>query len=170
VKLSDGSIVLRRFTEEDVPGITAACQDAEIARWTRVPSPYLEDDARAFVLSAPDNVYAIADQESGELLGAIDARTQPDGIVDIGYWVRPEARGQGVASRALGLLSRWAFEELGAGRVQVRVEPGNVASLRVAEKAGFQREGTLRAVLELRGRRRDAVVLSLLPDDIVARD
>jgi RimJ/RimL family protein N-acetyltransferase len=170
VTLGDDAIVLRPFGEGDVPAVTAACQDPEIVRWTRVPSPYTEDDARVFVLSAPDHAFAIADQETGELLGAIDARTLPDGVVDIGYWVCPEARGRGAASRALVLLSRWAFDELGAGRVQVKVEPGNVASLRVAQKAGFEREGTLRAVLEIRGRRRDAVMLALVPEDIVAQE
>ena len=68
-----------------------------------------------------------------------------------------------MATLALELIARFAFTELGAARVQLRTEPDNVASQRVAEKAGFTREGVLRSLLEFKGRRRDAVMFSLLP-------
>jgi hypothetical protein len=54
--LSDGDILLRPFTEDDVPAIVAACQDPEIPRWTRVPSPYTEADARAFVAGSEGEI------------------------------------------------------------------------------------------------------------------
>jgi RimJ/RimL family protein N-acetyltransferase len=71
-----------------------------------------------------------------------------------------------VATRALALVARHAFDELGADRVQLTTEPNNLASQRVAEKAGFTREGVLRSLLEFKGRRRDAVMFSLLPEDV----
>lgn len=86
--------------------------------------------------------------------------------MQVGYWVKREARGRGVATRALRLLSRWAFDELGARRVQLIAQPENLASQRVAEKAGFQREGLLRAYAELKGRRPDFHMYSLLPGDL----
>ena len=98
--------------------------------------------------------------------GGIGARAYGPSIVEIGYWVKAGARGRGVATRALALLARWAFDELGAARVELRAEPDNVGSQRVAEKAGFTREGVLRSVLDFKGRRRDAVMFSLLPGDI----
>jgi RimJ/RimL family protein N-acetyltransferase len=79
--------------------------------------------------------------------------------------VKADARGRGVASRAVALLARFAFDQLGAARVQLLTESDNVASQRVAEKAGFTREGTLRSFLDFKGRRRDAVMFSLLPGD-----
>jgi RimJ/RimL family protein N-acetyltransferase len=166
VRLEDDAIVLRQFTEDDVPAIVAACQDPEIPRWTRVPAPYTEADARHFLADPPDTAFAVVDRSSGELLGAIGARPEDDGRVEIGYWVAREARGRGVATRAVRIVSRWAVEELGARRVQLYTDPANDASQRVAEKAGFQREGTLRSWTEIKGTRRDAVMYSLLPDDL----
>jgi RimJ/RimL family protein N-acetyltransferase len=72
----------------------------------------------------------------------------------------------GVATRALGLVSRWALVEREVGRFQLRAEPDNVASQRVAEKAGFVREGVMRAALEIKGTRRDVVMYSLVREDL----
>ena len=165
MRLEDGDVALRPLAEEDVPEVVAACQDPEIPRWTVVPSPYTEDDAREFLARAPD-VSAIVDAESGEFLGTIGWRWV-DGNVQIGYWVKREARGRGVATQALRLLARWAFAELGAARIQLLTEPENRASQRVAEKAGFRREALLRSFIDLKGRRRDAYMYALLRDDPV---
>lgn len=87
----------------------------------------------------------------------------------IGYWCARPARGRGVMTHALRLLCRYAFEELALERLELFTDPENVASQRVAEKAGFQREGILRSHLPYPdGRRRDSVMFSLLPDDPVA--
>jgi RimJ/RimL family protein N-acetyltransferase len=85
----------------------------------------------------------------------------------VGYWLAAGARGRGLTSAALQALSRWAFEELGLGRVELVTDPDNIASQRVAEKAGFTREGVLRSILVNRdGSRRDGVMFSLLPDEL----
>ena len=59
----------------------------------------------------------------------------------IGYWVTPPARGRGICTRALRLLARWALDELELQRLELITDPDNLASQRVAEKVGFQREG-----------------------------
>jgi RimJ/RimL family protein N-acetyltransferase len=164
VKLEDGEIALRPFTEADVPAITVACQDSEIPRWTQVPSPYTEQDALTFLKAAPE-ASAIVDATTGELLGSIGWRWV-DGNVQLGYWVKREARGRGVATRALRLLSDWATAELGADRVQLLTEPENRASQRVAEKAGFRREALLRSYVDLKGTRRDVYMYALLREDL----
>jgi RimJ/RimL family protein N-acetyltransferase len=71
-----------------------------------------------------------------------------------------------VATRALRLVSVWALDELGLQRISLLAEPENVPSQRVAEKAGFRREGVLRSFRELKGARRDYVMYSLLPGDL----
>ena len=169
--LTDGVVTLRLFCEDDVPAIVEACQDAEIVRWTTVPSPYSEDEARGFVARAregwAENVswpFAIVDAGSGELLGSMHVR-RVEGNGQIGYWVKREARGRRVATRALRLLSRWAFDTLGFERLQLLTEPDNAASQRVAEGAGFRREAVLARYLELRGRRCDGVMLRLLREE-----
>ena len=167
MRLDDEAIRLRPFVLEDVPELVAALDgDEEIARWTRVPSPYSEADAREFILGTDEKAFAVCDAESGELIGGIGARLGEDDVVEVGYWVRADKRGQGVATRALRLVTGWAFEELGAGRVHLIADPANVGSQRVAEKAGFMREGTLRGWVVIKGVRRDAVMYALLPDDL----
>jgi RimJ/RimL family protein N-acetyltransferase len=167
VRLEDDALVLRPLTVDDAPALTAAIRtDPDLDRWTRIPFPYTEDHAREFLASTEESAFAILDRTTGELLGGIGARAQEAAIVEIGYWVKAEARGRGVATRALVLVARFAFAELGAARVQLTTEPDNVGSQRVAEKAGFTREGTLRSLLEFKGRRRDAVMFSLLPEEL----
>jgi RimJ/RimL family protein N-acetyltransferase len=167
VKLEDDLIVLRPFTEDDVPAITLACQDPEIPRWTSIPSPYTEEDAREFVRGVEGVFdFAVVDAATGQLLGAVGFRLEGNARAGFGYWTRKEARGRGVASRALQLLVRWAAGEHGLARLQLIVEPANVASIRVAEKAGFRREGLLRSYIELKGTRRDVYLYALLADDI----
>lgn len=166
-------VVLRPWRLDDVPAVTAACQDREIARWLAfVPEPYTEEDARFYIqdcIGAPDDrkPFAITDAETGQVIGSIDMRINRMQTGHVGYWLAAEARGRGVTAAALLALSRWAFEELGLGRVELVTDPDNVASQRVAEKAGFTREGVLRSILVDRdGSRRDGVMFSLLPGDL----
>jgi RimJ/RimL family protein N-acetyltransferase len=170
--LTDGVVTLRPWRAEDVDPLVALCDDPEIVRFTRVPTPYTRDDALMFMAQK------VAIEERGEavslavvdaddrLLGSIDVRRGTDGRASIGYLVGAGARGRGVASRATRLLARWALAEWGVARLEIHVRPDNPASQRVAERAGFTREGVLRSYLELRGRRYDSVVFSLLPDDV----
>lgn len=151
--LDDGVVALRPPAPGDVDVITEACQDPEIPRWTRVPTPYTRDHAVEFVersartwrhgTNAP---FVIVDTSSGELLGAIGVH-RLDGIDDgpeVGYWLKREARGRGVATRALRLVTDWACHERGF-RLLLQADVRNVASRRVAERASFRFIGERRA-------------------------
>jgi [ribosomal protein S5]-alanine N-acetyltransferase len=164
--LEDDAIILRAYTEDDVPALVAALNDREISRWTRIPFPYTEEDAWEFLRSTTETAFAVMNKRTGDLLGGIGLRLPADGIGEVGYWVRREARGRGVATRALLLISRWALEDQKLVRVQLTAEPGNVASQRVAEKAGYTREGLLRRFLNIGGERRDGIMFSRLPEDV----
>jgi RimJ/RimL family protein N-acetyltransferase len=164
--LEDEVVLLRPFDKGDVPAIVAACQDPEIPRWTSVPSPYTEADAVAWLESDVEESFAVVDRSTGELLGSIGVRYLDSAVGEVGYWMKREARGRGLATRALALLSRWALVEKSLARFQLRADVENVASQRVAEKAGFVREGVLRSSLELMGERRDVIMYSLVPDDL----
>jgi len=86
--------------------------------------------------------------------------------VEIGYGVRSDERGKGYASEALGAVARWMLTEGGIQRAWLTANTDNVASIRVAEKAGFHREGTLRrAALEDDGLH-DLAIFSLLDDEL----
>jgi RimJ/RimL family protein N-acetyltransferase len=169
VKLRDGDLLLREPTEADVPAVTAVCQDPELSRFIpQFPSPYSEADARSWIASrngdAASKTFLIVDTETDELRGAIEVRLGETG--SIGYWVAAEARERGIATRALRVLSRWAVTDGGIERLELTTHPENIASQRVAEKAGFTREGILRSHTRFREGRRDSVMFSLLPSDL----
>ena len=172
--LTDGELVLREWRLADVPALTRACQDPEIPRWTVVPSPYLERHARDFIAGCAGDraagrelALAIVDRED-RLLGAIGVGRfdWDDGKAEIGYWIAREARRRAVGVRAVRLLARWALTELGLERIELLANPENVASQRLAERAGFTREGTLRRYRRRRGEREDLVMFSLLAEDL----
>jgi RimJ/RimL family protein N-acetyltransferase len=151
--LTDGVVTLRRFTSDDVTAVTRACQDPEIARWTAgIPSPYEESHARGWI-GLHDRfwdhegraTFAFCDWKSGELLGSLTL-----GEVDFtthsaiaGYWAAPWARNRGATTRALSLACHWGFDVLGLEEITLMTLPGNGASERVAEKAGFVGVGIL---------------------------
>jgi RimJ/RimL family protein N-acetyltransferase len=149
--LRDGDLVLRPKRRDDLDAITAACQDPEIPRWTFVPSPYTRADAEAyFEHSAKEaeagraiNLLAVDAQD--RLLGSfglMELDREP-GYGEIGYWVVAEARGRGVATRALRMLADWARDELRLTTIEVLPHKDNLPSRRVAEKAGFVDTGEL---------------------------
>jgi RimJ/RimL family protein N-acetyltransferase len=92
----------------------------------------------------------------------------PDGVAEAGYWVTRGARGRSVATHALRLASRWLFREAEVERLQLRADARNVPSQRVAEKAGFTREGVLRSLPynSRLGGRVDFVMYSLLRGEL----
>lgn len=175
--LSDGVVTLRPWTDEDVDAVADSCRDPEIARWIdEVPAPYTRRDARAYIAAARRGwkdgslwAFAITDAASGDVLGScgVGWQDRPNAVAEIGYWVRSGARRRGVATRAVQLASGWVFDECGVQRLQLRADVLNHASQRVAERAGFQREGVLRSIRYSRRqeRRVDFVLYSLLRDD-----
>ena len=115
---------------------------------------------------------AITDAPETEYLGEIvlflrTAEASEAGIGELFYVVAPHARGRGVASTALRLLSAWALTALRLERLQLSIPPDDAASHRVADKAGFRYEGILRSTKVIRGERVDNAMYSLLPGDTI---
>jgi [ribosomal protein S5]-alanine N-acetyltransferase len=107
----------------------------------------------------------IADPDDGAYLGELSLAMVEPGIAELGCAIVPAARRRGIATAALQLVSAWALETLQLRRLQVTVEPRNAPALRLAERAGYRREGVLRAYREVDGRRMDAVLLSRVAGD-----
>jgi RimJ/RimL family protein N-acetyltransferase len=170
MELRDDEVVLRPWTQDDVPALVAACNDAEIQRFIPViPRPYTEANALAFIrgeaTSAGHQSFAVTCE--GLVVGAIGLTTGQSKNASIGYWCAAEARGRGLTTRALRLVCEWGLDELELERLELITDPDNVASQRVAEKVGFRREGVLRShLLHPDGRRRDSVMFSLLPGEL----
>jgi ribosomal-protein-alanine N-acetyltransferase len=141
--------VLRPWQASDAPAVAEAFAEPSIRQW-HVRS-LTEDEARVWVDSWAGQwsqesgaSWAIADASS--LLGQVGLRRLhlTDGLAAVSYWVMPDARGRGVATRALGALTGWAFEQLGLHRLELTHSTVNPVSCRVAASAGFRLEGTKR--------------------------
>jgi RimJ/RimL family protein N-acetyltransferase len=160
-------VTLRQWREDDAPAVADICQDPEIPRWTNVPSPYTEADAREFIRETlacerAEMARAIVDAHDDTLLGAIGLRLPAPGVGEVGYWLAAPARGRGAATRAVRLMCAWAFRQFSLARIQLHTLPGNDASERVAERAGFTREGVLRRAQWRLGAWHDVVLYSKL--------
>ena len=170
--LRTDAFFLRPWRPDDVEQLVAELQDPEIPRWTRIPEPYTHEDGREFLERTAEGWnqgtsanFAVVDVAGDRLLGSIGVIFH-DGSASIGYWVAQGARGRGIASEALRLISRWVLGTFAVERLELVAAPDNEASLRVAENAGFTREGLLRRYVEIKGTRQDCVMFSLLPDDL----
>lgn len=178
--LHDGDLRLRLPIADDVPAVTRICRDPEIQRFTRVPAPYHEEHAREFVTLASqaiergEGVHLVAVAAGRDtVLGAVGLSV--DGAErsgDLGYWVAPEARGRGVATRASRLLCRLGFEHLGLGYVGLMVAAPNGASNAVARRLGCTLEGTRRRAMidgpsgDTTAPRCDGNIYGLLPHEL----
>jgi RimJ/RimL family protein N-acetyltransferase len=171
--LADDAISLEPLTQAHVPQMLAMAGDPDVVRFTRVPSGADEAFARGWIRRYEEGWregsragFAIRAAD-GSFLGFaalvdldLDKREG-----EIGYMVAPAARGRGIARRALELLTRWGFDELGLLRLELRIGIQNSASESVAARAGYQRDGVLRNVYFKDGVRSDVAVWSRLSQD-----
>jgi RimJ/RimL family protein N-acetyltransferase len=137
--------------------------------------PQSVDDSRALLRrfrAAFDTneqfVYGMFAADESELLGGCGLHPRVGaGGLEIGYWVRASAARQGIATEATGALTRAGFEVCGADRIEIRIDPANVASLGVPQKLGFPEEVRLRRRLPGRPDEplHDAVVFTLFRED-----
>jgi RimJ/RimL family protein N-acetyltransferase len=166
-------VSLEPLDERHLEHLAALTADPEALRFTRIPVSAPDGFARSWLASyeagAIDGSCAgfAALDERGRFLGVGVAPTiDPEaGELELGYIVVAGARGRGVAGEILRQLTAWAFSELGAQRIVLFVDVDNVASSRVAARAGYVREGVMRSLYIKPGVRRDAELWSLLPSD-----
>ncbi|WP_316525805.1 GNAT family N-acetyltransferase [Kitasatospora brasiliensis] len=153
-----GDALLRPFGPDlDVaggigPALLAASADPAVARWSPlgadgpvVPETYLARSDKWWA-EGTAATFAIIDAADGSLCGNtyLGWTNRDDGIAMIGYWLLAAARGRGLATRATTAVTRWAAEHAGVRRFELYHAVANGDSCRVAERAGFPYEGTLR--------------------------
>lgn len=159
--------------ESDVDAIYAACLDADLQRYTTIPSPYERHHAEGFVTktrewwdAGSETTWAI--REGGALVGMIGLHGLGRGSGEIGYWMARTARGRGLLTEAARAVVEWGFAPDGARleRIEWRAVVGNLPSARTARTLGFRFEGTMRrALVNGAGRRDDGWIAGLLPTD-----
>ena len=164
---------LSRPVASDVDALYEACQDADIQRYTTVPSPYERRHAEEFVEKVAADWAAGAHvtwaMRRGDVLAGVVGLYRLDGrgTGELGYWVARGARGQGLITEASRAVVDWGFaaEGLGLARIEWKAVVGNVASARAARSLGFRYEGLQRQALVGPHGRDDGWVAALLATD-----
>jgi RimJ/RimL family protein N-acetyltransferase len=164
---------LEALDERWLDDVAALITDPEVLRFTRIPEPppagFEEGWVQSYATARRDGTRAgfAATDDGGRFLGLALAPhvDREAGEIELGYIVAREARGRGVATAILSLLTRWAFDEGHAQRVYLIIDVDNHASLRVAERCGYRREGVMRSIHVKQGQRADVELWSRLPTD-----
>jgi RimJ/RimL family protein N-acetyltransferase len=178
--ITEGDLVLRPWSAVDADALVGRINDPDVAAFLDlVPQPYTTADAHDWFAMTADGwrsgtnaTFGIHVDAFDGVVGGVGVRFLSEldaGCAEIGYWVGAEARGRGVATAATRAAARWAFAAVPElARIQLRADVENIASNRVAEKAGFTREGVLRAQRynARLGRRTDFVMWSLLREEL----
>jgi RimJ/RimL family protein N-acetyltransferase len=172
--LADDTIRLEPLAQAHAADFVELIKDSDVKRFTLVPSGadggFVRDWLGRYEVGWLDSSragFCIRGADDGEFYGFaaivhldLDAREG-----EIGYMVAPAARGRGASARAVELLTRWGFDEIGLERLELRIGVTNTGSERVAERAGYRRDGVLRNVHFKEGLRSDTGVWSRLRSD-----
>jgi RimJ/RimL family protein N-acetyltransferase len=152
--LTDGPIRLRPPDERDIDAIDRGITDPDVIRWigpaTMSARGVLELN-RSRWLDGSGPTFAICGADD-RCIGHVWLNQHGGDRWTVGYWLLPEARGQGLATRAVGLVSAWAFRDLGLTELSLVTDGRNPRSQRVAERSNFKREGAARPGVDAEGR------------------
>jgi len=169
--LTDGVVALRKVRESDRAVLLSMMADPVVRQWLNMPTNPRDSDfdsmlrlIRGGFASGDRYDYCVTEPPDDVPLGAVIASRRHRDNYELAYLAREEGRGRGLMTRGVRLLCDWLFEQ-GVGRIEIRTHPANDASQRLAERAGFQREGLERRSIWLHNKRQDAILWSLLPDD-----
>src|SRR4029077_14604423 len=166
--LRSGRLTLRPLQSSDVEAVASYSTKPEFIRFLPLPPQTMESAAQfvgqAVANSQPDPkgdwLFAIQIREEPRLIGVIriGVRSAEHRQGDLGYAVHPDHWGKGFATEALRRILEFGFEDLSLERIWATADVRNVASWRVMEKAGMEREGLMRHHPRVRGAWRDAVL------------
>ncbi len=165
--LVDDGVVVRPWNGGDIDVVLAVADDPLIPLISSVPARADHDSALAFVARqnqrAVDGVgwaFAFSSAADEPAIGFVGVRwrDRDEGRASIGYWSGPAHRRRGLTTRAADLAATWSLAQPGLMRLEAYVEPWNTGSIRVAEGAGFEREGLMTSFAPVGGRRMDALL------------
>jgi RimJ/RimL family protein N-acetyltransferase len=172
--LTGEKCVVRAWRTSDVPDLLLHANDIEVARQLRdrFPHPYTRAHADAFlrhVLSnatsdAPSNLAIIVDGRAAGDIGFVRGTDVERFSAEIGYWLGQQYWGRGIVTEALTLVTEYAFQKQNLLRLFALPFANNAGSIRVLEKAGYEREGLLRRSSVKFGEPRDQLLYSRIND------
>ncbi len=178
-KISNDLITIRRYFLEDTDGLYEAVRESikEVSVWLPWCHPeYSKQESIDWISMQMDawdygNEYSffILENSTEKLIGGvgINQLVKEHKMGNLGYWIRTGYTGKGIATAATLLCAKFGFEELKLNRIEIIAATENFASIKVAEKAGAKREAVLRNRLVVHDKIFDAILFSLIPDDIL---
>lgn len=169
--LVEDDLILRPWKPTDADVVFEICQDADIAEFQTLNVPFTRDDAANFVTGNDESFnnqrsMAYAGEVNGEVVLSVVLHSvnKFDHVIEIGYWVSPSARRQGLGTQAVRMLTKQAFD-MGFRRVQAICDEVNQGSISVLEKAGYTLEARLNKALTRRsGEQTQALLFAAFPD------
>jgi RimJ/RimL family protein N-acetyltransferase len=179
-QICDDAILLRRYQAEDVAPLYEAVRESakELHPWLPwCHENYELKDSFDWVLSrdlawdgSEEYSFVILDARSKLFLGGIGLNQidKANKVANLGYWVRSSQTKNGIATRATILAAQFGLFTMELQRIEIVAAVGNIASQRAAAKAGASREGILRKRILLYGKAHDAVIYSLVAEDLLA--
>lgn len=159
--------MLRPWGEpDDAVALAQAWSDPAIQAWAQVPEPRDEGAARRWIAGEAErrrrflalDLVVHRPAHPTEVIGEVGlARFRPSAVrpgesgriahADVGYWVHPDRRGEGIARHSVALVCRWSLDTLGLDTIEAEIDPANTASIKVAEAVGFRRDDRTRWAL-----------------------
>jgi [ribosomal protein S5]-alanine N-acetyltransferase len=146
-----GDLRVRSWRKDDLDALVRYANNPKIAANLRdqFPHPYTRSAGAAYLaeMRAAAVETSFAMEYGGEAVGGIGFKLGTDIArlsAEMGYWLGEPFWGHGLTARAALATSEWAFGHYNLARIFAMAFSRNVASMRVLEKAGFEREGTLR--------------------------
>jgi ribosomal-protein-alanine N-acetyltransferase len=151
MRLEFDGLALRPVVPADAEAFARLANDRQVWRNLRdaFPHPYTLESARAFIAkqAEPSDARVFGIEVDGVLAGACGVHPFTDVYArgaEIGYWLGQPFHGRGIATKAIGALTAFAFGTMTLERLQAGVFEWNLASARVLEKNGYVREAVLR--------------------------
>lgn len=176
-RYTDGRVTIRPYQFSDIREMVSATRESsnEVYPWLEWCTPdYSLEEAETWIrgqreawAAQREFEFVIIDTDTRAFLGGVGLNHlhPTDRFANLGYWVRTGNTGKGIATAAVRLAARFAFEQTDLERLEIVVNLRNIASQRVAEKAGARKEGILRRRIFMHGMSHDAVLFSLIPAD-----
>jgi RimJ/RimL family protein N-acetyltransferase len=170
--------MIRRYKLEDDQALFEAATESINEIYPFLPwchPDYSIEDSRGWLRTIVSNwndkqsyAFAITDSTTGRILGGCGLNSLDENpVANLGYWIRSSEVNKGIASESTRGLLKFGFEHLGLSRIEIMMSTRNPASQKVAIGANAKLEGTLRNRLQLHGENHDALLYSLVPEDLI---
>jgi RimJ/RimL family protein N-acetyltransferase len=146
IMLTGEGLTLREWRPDDLDDLVELMDEADVARWTPITSPFDVEAGIAYLKRAHQGrtdgqrIQLAITTDGGRPLGEVLLFGHDSGLsqAEIGYVVGAAHRGHGLATRAVALLSGYARNDLALARLVLRIDPGNAASREVARRCGYR--------------------------------